>query len=185
MRLKSTFKPLISVLRTISASTLRCLTPLIVNGLNNGFWEFRKKGIGKRESALIIRISDYYQERFNCYIGRNTHFETEPVLPHGFAGIFISDNAKIGRNVVIFQQVTIGSNSLKGHPREGSPIIGDNVYIGAGAKIIGNVTIGDNCRIGANCVIVKDMPANTTAVLPSPRFITREASSNNEFVAVN
>ena len=73
--------------------------------------------------------------------------------------------------------------SLKGHPRSGSPTIGNNVYIGAGAKIIGNVTIGDNCRIGANCVVVKDMPANRTAVAASTRFIYSDSVNDNEFVS--
>lgn len=111
-------------------------------------------------------------------------FESIPTLPHGFSGIHISNKAKIGKNVVIFQFVTIGSNSLPGHPKNGSPQIGDNVYIGAGAKIIGNVTIGNNCRIGANAVVVCDMPANTTAVAASTRFILHDKPNDNTFVAV-
>ena len=80
-----------------------------------------------------------------------------PCFPHGTRGCFISKQSEIGKNCAVFQQVTIGSNTLKGS-NMGSPIIGDNCYIGAGAKIIGNVRIGDNCRIGANACVYKDMP---------------------------
>ena len=51
--------------------------------------------------------------------------------------------------------------------------IGDNVFIGAGAKIIGGVTIGDNVKIGANCIIVEDIPSNSTVVMPKPRIIIK------------
>ena len=79
--------------------------------------------------------------------------------------MFISGDAQIGKACVIFQQVTIGSNRTPGSKHWGAPIIGDNCYIGAGAKIIGNVKIGDNCRIGANAVVTKDVPSNSTIVL--------------------
>ncbi len=51
-------------------------------------------------------------------------------------------------------------------------VIGENVLIGAGAKIIGNVKIGDNAKIGAGCIVTVDVPANATAVMPHPRIIT-------------
>ena len=54
-------------------------------------------------------------------------------------------------------------------PKSGAPVIGDNVYIGAGAKIIGGVRIGNNVRIGAGCVVVEDVPDNCTVVMPKPR----------------
>ena len=56
----------------------------------------------------------------------------------------------------------------------GAPQIGNNVFIGAGAKIIGPVIIGDNARIGAGCIVVKDVPANATCVMQSPRLIIKE-----------
>lgn len=59
------------------------------------------------------------------------------ILPHGVNGIFISQSASIGKNVVIFQHVTIGANTIKDSKSYGAPTIGNNVYIGAGAKIIG------------------------------------------------
>ena len=79
-------------------------------------------------------------------------------------------------------QVTIGSNTLVDSKGQGAPTIGDNVYIGAGAKIIGKVTIGNNVRIGANCVVTKDVPDNTTVVSAPIRFIEKTEKMNNIFV---
>ncbi len=103
------------------------------------------------------------------------------VMPHGMSGIFVSKGAVIGKNCTVFQQVTIGSNSIAGSKTYGAPTLGDNVYIGAGAKIIGGVTVGDNVRIGANCVVTVDIPANSTVVLEKPRVIVREGVQNNNF----
>lgn len=103
--------------------------------------------------------------------------------PHGLDGIHISMAAVIGSGCTIFHQVTIGSNTLKGSKRPGAPVIGDNVYIGAGAKIIGGITVGSNVRIGANCVVTEDVPDNCTVVLGKPRVITHDAPPDNSFVA--
>jgi len=73
-------------------------------------------------------------------------------------GIVIHPKAVIGPNCLIFQQVTIGSRD------GGIPVIGGNVDIGAGAKIIGNVKIGNHVRIGANSVVLKSVPDNCTVV---------------------
>lgn len=64
-------------------------------------------------------------------------------------------------------------------------MIGDNVYIGAGAKIIGNVRIGDNVRIGANCVCAEDIPDNATVVLPKPRIIVHDTPRENLFIRIS
>lgn len=100
-------------------------------------------------------------------IGKGATFKTKPHLPHGIRGIFISHNVKIGENATIFHQVTIGEG------KDGAPTIGDDCYIGVGAKIIGNIKIGNNVRIGANCVVVEDIPDNCTVVMDKPRIIQR------------
>ena len=170
--------------RTILAQMLRALAPVIINGIYGGFWRFRdRKQRQIIAGGIFRRLYFYYQERYGCYIGENAAIAASPTLPHDMYGIFISNMSRIGKDVVIFQQVTIGSNTMKGHPRAGSPTIGDNVYIGAGAKIIGHVFIGDNCRIGANCVVVKDMAPNTTAVAASTRFIESDRELNNTFIS--
>ena len=107
-----------------------------------------------------------------------SQFQEKPKFPHGMKGIFVSQGAKIGYGCVIFQHVTIGSNTLPDSKGKGTPTIGNNCYIGAGAKIIGNVKIGQNCRIGANCVVVKDLSDNSLAVLPFPRVIEKNHLDN-------
>ena len=74
----------------------------------------------------------------------------------------IVDAERIGDNVKIMQKVTIG-RSIGGN-KSGIPVIGNNVFIGAGAKILGNITIGDGVKIGANSVVLKDVPPYCTAV---------------------
>jgi len=96
-------------------------------------------------------------------------------------GIFISGGAKIGRNCVIFQQVTVGSNTLIDSKSLGAPSVGNNCYIGAGAKIIGNVTIGNNVRIGANAVVVSDVPDNAVVITTQQKIIKRDKLLNNHF----
>ena len=113
----------------------------------------------------------------------SVEFEDIPTFPNGLSGVFISTGAKIGKRCVIFHQVTIGSNTLKESRGFGAPTIGDNVYIGCGAKIIGNVKIGNNVRIGANCVVTNDVEDNTTVVFGKNRYIKKEILQNNEFIS--
>jgi serine O-acetyltransferase len=107
-----------------------------------------------------------------------------PRLPHGAYGIFISKGATIGMDCVIFQQVTIGSNTLQQSKKKGSPIIGYNCYIGARAKVIGNIKVGNNCRIGANCVVVEDVPDSSVVVLQKPRVLIK-SNLDNKFLNYN
>ncbi|MEI6178170.1 MAG: serine acetyltransferase, partial [Verrucomicrobiota bacterium] len=76
----------------------------------------------------------------------------------------------------------IGSNTLADSSNRGSPTIGDGCYIGCGASIIGNVRIGNNVRIGANCVVVCDIPDNSTVVMQKARIIPGAMPYNNEFI---
>jgi serine O-acetyltransferase len=73
---------------------------------------------------------------------------------------------EIGDNCTLYQGVTIGDRGGNGR----AAIIGNNVLIGAGAKVIGEITIGENCVIGANAVVTKSMPAGTTALGAPCRF---------------
>lgn len=81
-------------------------------------------------------------------------------MPHP-TGIVIGDQVKVGENSTILQQVTLGTKTKSGLDY---PIVGKNAYLGAGSKIIGSVLIGENVLIGANAVVISDVPDNTTAV---------------------
>jgi serine O-acetyltransferase len=82
-------------------------------------------------------------------------------IDHG-AGVVIGETAEVGDNVTMYQGVTLGGTGKERGKRH--PTIGNNVVIGAGAIILGNITIGDNSRIGAGSVVVKSVPPNATAV---------------------
>ena len=101
------------------------------------------------------------------------HIDERPCFPRHFSGILISGEARIGRNVVIHQDVSIGSNRLTGGKRRGTPAIGDHVCIGTGACIIGRITVDDNCRIGTNALVFEDLPPNSVAVQQPTRVTPR------------
>lgn len=84
----------------------------------------------------------------------------------------MNDHAEIGEGCTLFHQVTIGIKEAEGTR---APIIGKNVLIGAGAKVIGPVHVGDGAKIGANSVVTKDVPAFST-VVGINRVISRERS---------
>ena len=130
-----------------------------------------------------IALYNAYFRTLGSYIGIDAEWEEKPVFPHGPVGVFISNSAKIGKRCVIFQQVTIGSNMIKGSKTYGAPTIEDGAYIGCGAKIIGNVHVGVNARIGANCVVVKDVPANSVTVIRGVESIIKEELMDNTFVS--
>lgn len=124
-------------------------------------------------------------DRKCSYIGSGAIFKSRPIFPHGISGIFISSQSIVGSGSVIFHQVTIGSNTAPGSVNKGSPTIGDNCYIGAGAKIIGGIRIGDDVRIGANCTVVKDIPSNCVVVNQPSRIIIKEKKISNEYLNIN
>lgn len=92
-----------------------------------------------------------------CIIGRGADFGPGFVLIHS-QGVVINGSVRGGANIHIEHQVTIGAE------RKLSPVLGSNIFIGAGAKVIGGVTIGDGAKIGANAVVVDDVAPGTTVV---------------------
>ena len=104
----------------------------------------------------IKRMDAFNNASMGTDIGFGAHFDSPPHLQHGLNGIIVSHYANIGKNAWIAQQVTIGQAIDKNV----APTIGDNVVIGAGAKIIGDIKIGNNVTVGANAVVTHDMPDN-------------------------
>jgi len=88
-----------------------------------------------------------------------------------FGGIIVSGDASFGDDVIIRNGVTVG---LRHTSVRGSPTIGNRVDIGAGAKLLGPIHIGDDVAIGANAVVIKDVPANSIAVGVPARIIPRK-----------
>lgn len=91
-------------------------------------------------------------------------------IDHGM-GVVIGETAIVGDDVLLYQGVTLGGTGLEKGKRH--PTIGNNVVIGGGAKILGNITVGDNSYIGANAVVIKDVPVNST-VVGVPGRITKQ-----------
>lgn len=129
------------------------------------YWKYRERVINPNNKVPLF-LKYYYlykikkSDAFNnasmgTNINRGAIFLEPPRLPHGLNGIIVSYYAKIGRNCCIRQQVTIAQND-----DNKAPTIGDNVVIGAGAKIIGDVHIGNNVIIGANAVVTHDVMDN-------------------------
>ncbi len=82
-------------------------------------------------------------------------------IDHGM-GVVIGETAEVGDNVTLYQGVTLGGNGKEKGKRH--PTIGNNIVIGAGAKILGSFRVGDNVNIGANAVVLTDVPSNSTVV---------------------
>lgn len=132
------------------------------------YWKMREQVVNPKSKVpkiirywYLLRIKR--MDGFNCSsmgtdFGKGAEFKTPPTLPHHLNGIIISHKAKIGANCIICQQVTIAE---KGYD---AATIGDNVLLGAGAKILGGIKIGNNAKIGANAVVLQDVPDNCTAV---------------------
>lgn len=92
-------------------------------------------------------------------------------IDHGM-GVVIGETAEIGENVTLYQDVTLGGTGTERGKRH--PTIGNNVVIGAGAKVLGNITIGNNVKIGAGSVVVHSVPNNSTVVGVPGEIIRRE-----------
>ncbi|WP_267524430.1 serine O-acetyltransferase EpsC [Campylobacter sp. MG1] len=92
-------------------------------------------------------------------------------IDHGL-GVVIGETAIIGDNVTIYHGVTLGGTGKESGKRH--PTVEDGVLIGAGAVVLGNITIGKNAKIGANAIVLSDIPENATAVGLVGRIITRD-----------
>lgn len=156
----------------------------IIMRCTGGFWKYRAKLVNANNKFLksvMFFVYYLYLEKKLSFIGINATFKSTPQFPHGIKCIMISNSAVIGKNCIIFHQVTIGSNTIKSSKKYGAPIIGDNVLIGAGATIIGGIKIGNNVRIGANCCVVDDIPDNSVVVSEKPRILHKNKLDNSDF----
>ena len=135
--------------------------------------------IAHRIAHFLYKLHFFFLARYLSQLSRwATGIEIHPgavigrslFIDHGM-GVVIGETAIVGDNVLIYQGVTLGGTGLEKGKRH--PTIGNNVVIGGGAKILGSITIGDNSYIGANAVVIKDIPPNST-VVGVPGRITKQ-----------
>lgn len=105
-----------------------------------------------------------------CKIGRRIFID------HGI-GVVIGQTAEVGDDVTLYQGVSLGGVSLEKTKRH--PTLEAGVVVGSGAKILGNITIGKNSKIGANSVVIKDVPPNSTAVGVPAQIINKKTKASN------
>lgn len=116
----------------------------------------------KRKRFLIARIiSEKAKRKTGIEIHPGATIGKNLFIDHGM-GVVIGETCIIGDNVTLFHGVTLGGTGKEKGKRH--PTIGNNVFIGSGAKILGNITIGNNVKIGANSVILESIPDNVTVV---------------------
>ena len=130
------------------------LHAVMLHRLAHGLWTRRLRLLGRMVSHFGRMVTGI-EIHPGATIGRRC------VIDHGM-GVVIGETAELGDDVYLYHQVTLGGTSSQGGKRH--PTVGDNVIIGAGAKVLGAIHIGDNARIGANAVVVAEVPANTTVV---------------------
>lgn len=125
----------------------------------------------KRLEPLAMLFNKLNGILCQCIIGRGADFGPEFVLIHS-QGIVINGNVRGGSQIFLEHQVTIGAE------KDSSPSLGNNIFIGAGAKIVGEISIGDGVRIGANAVVVRDVPNEVTVGGVPARIIKRHNISS-------
>jgi len=141
-------------------------------------------------SNLLWLLKLTFFAKLIAYLGRIlTGIEIHPAakigknmfIDHGH-GVVIGETSEIGDNVLIYHGVTLGGNSLNKGKRH--PTVGNNVIIGAGAKILGPLHIGDSARVGANAVVTKNINANSTVMgIPAKEITKNNLNLEKSFTA--
>ncbi len=105
-------------------------------------------------AAVVYKLNAFLT---GAVIGRGAEFGPGLIILHS-VGLVVNKSVRGGANVILEGSVTIGAE------KDRSPVLGDNVFVGSGARVIGGVSIGSDVRIGANAVVVHDVPDGATAV---------------------
>lgn len=150
---------------------------VMIPGFRYTFW-FRKASCVRTKKSPIYLFYRYMLMRCSYKFGIDIPCSTligEGFYISHFSGIIVNGKTIIGKNVDLSHCVTIGQADRGS--RKGVAVIGDNVYIGPGAKIIGQVRIGNNVAIGANAVVTKDIPDNSVAVGIPAKVISQKGTS--------
>lgn len=158
-------------------STLEVLTAypgihaLMFHRMSHRLWAWRLRWLA-RMFALLGRWLTGIEIHPGARIGKRFFID------HGM-GVVIGETAEIGDDVTLYHGVTLGGTTWRKEKRH--PTLGNNVVVGAGAKILGPVTVGDNARVGSNSVVVKDVPAGATVVgIPGRVIGPRKTDSRSQ-----
>jgi serine O-acetyltransferase len=144
------------------------LHAVLTHRLSHWLWNHRLRLAGRLVSHLS-RWMTGIEIHPGAVLGRRL------VIDHGM-GVVIGETAQIGDDVYLYHQVTLGTTSFeRGQKRH--PTIGNNVIIGAGAKVLGDILVGDNARVGANAVVLRPVAANMTVVGIPARPVERVPSA--------
>ena len=138
----------------------------LAHGLWGGGWRFAARGL-----SFVTRMLTNIDIHPGATIGRRFFID------HG-AGVVIGETAIVGDDVTLYHGVTLGGTTWNKGRRH--PTLGDGVMVGAGAKILGAITVGAQARVGANSVVIKDVPEACTVVgIPGKVVQVREAGIPN------
>lgn len=140
------------------------LHALLFHAVGHALWRRRLRLLGRLVSH-IGRMLTGIEIHPGARLGRRL------IIDHGM-GVVIGETAEVGDDCYLYHQVTLGGTSSERGKRH--PTLGNGVIVGAGAKILGNITVGDNARVGANAVVIQPVAANETVVGIPARPVGRD-----------
>ena len=138
--------------------------------ISNWFWQRKFKWLARTVSTLFRWLTGV-EIHPGATIGRRFFID------HGM-GIVIGETAEIGDDCTVYHGVTLGGTSWNAGKRH--PTLGNNVVIGAGAKVLGPLMVGENARIGSNAVVVKDVPEGATVIGIPGRIVSNSSDTKQQ-----
>lgn len=155
-----------SIHTTIEAIMCPCFKALLYYNISHFLYK-------RNHFSLARYISEKAKRKTGIEIHPGATIGDNLFIDHG-CGVVIGETAIIGNNVTMFHGVTLGGSGLPSNEKKRHPTIGNNVFIGCGAKLLGNISVGNNVKIGANSIVLKDVPSNVTVVGAPARIVKKD-----------
>lgn len=127
---------------------------------------------GARPGAMVA--SRLIRHAYGSDIHWDARFEPGVLVVHGM-GLAISGKARVGKDVILFQNVTLGESAAPGAREIGAPVVGDGVHLGPGATLLGPIHVGERTKVMAGCVVRSSVPADSVVLAPEPEIASRVA----------